>query len=64
MSGKHAPELVITTQEVAEAFKRSGLPVHKFTGFDEGYRLGARLRAEACFLESQQSPVTHVEIAS
>ena len=62
MSGKSAPELIIPTEEIAAAFKRTGLPVTKYAGFEEGYKLGAQLRAEACYMESQELPVTHIDV--
>lgn len=63
-SGKSAPEITVPPQEIAAAFKRSNLPVDRYAGFEEGYKLGAQLRAEACYVRSEQLPITHVEVAS
>ena len=61
MSGKSAPSIEVSTQEIAAAFKRTGLPIEKYCGFARGYELGRALRAEELHI-GEQLPVNNIEV--
>jgi hypothetical protein len=59
MSGKSIP-LPASSQEISEAFKRTGLPIQQFGGFEVGFRLHEALANEQ--LLNNDLPITVDEV--